>query len=216
MSKINNLNNFLSSIEEIVDEARNGRMFVLVDNEDRENEGDLIIPAQMATPDAINFMATYGRGLICLSLTKNRIDELELSQETLDVSSAKFWTKSTILNLEKSMLLGDQIGGHIVTGHVDGTAILKKKENIKGSVKFDFKLSKVLQKYIVKKGSISIDGVSLTINEVNNSFFNVNIISHTYKNTTLGKINVNDKVNVEVDNIARYAVKAVKYYIKEK
>jgi len=79
MSKINNLNNFLSSIEEIVDEARNGRMYVLVDNEDRENEGDLIIPAQMATPDAINFMATYGRGLICLSLTKNRIDELELS-----------------------------------------------------------------------------------------------------------------------------------------
>ena len=79
MSKINNLNNFLSSIEEIVDEARNGRMFVLVDNEDRENEGDLIIPAQMATPDAINFMATYGRGLICLSLTKNKIDELELS-----------------------------------------------------------------------------------------------------------------------------------------
>jgi len=79
MSKINNLNNFLSSIEEIVDEARNGRMYVLVDNEDRENEGDLIIPAQMATPDAINFMATYGRGLICLSLTKNKIDELELS-----------------------------------------------------------------------------------------------------------------------------------------
>jgi riboflavin synthase len=155
---------------------------------------------------------------VCLTVInlKKDVFKVELSQETLDVSSAKFWTKSTILNLEKSMLLGDQIGGHIVTGHVDGTAILKKKENIKGSVKFDFKLSKVLQKYIVKKGSISIDGVSLTINEVNNSFFNVNIISHTYKNTTLGKINVNDKVNVEVDNIARYAVKAVKYYIKEK
>ena len=155
---------------------------------------------------------------VCLTVInlKKDVFKVELSQETLDVSSAKFWTKSTILNLEKSMLLGDQIGGHIVTGHVDGTAILKKKENIKGSVKFDFKLSKILQKYIVKKGSISIDGVSLTINEVNNSFFNVNIISHTYKNTTLGKINVNDKVNVEVDNIARYAVKAVKYYIKEK
>ncbi|MAC40665.1 MAG: 3,4-dihydroxy-2-butanone-4-phosphate synthase [Pelagibacterales bacterium] len=76
---MNKLNNFLSSIEEIVDEARNGRMYVLVDNEDRENEGDLIIPAQMATPDAINFMATYGRGLICLSMTKNRIEELELT-----------------------------------------------------------------------------------------------------------------------------------------
>ena len=157
-------------------------------------------------------------GGVCLTVInlKKDIFKVELSKETLDVSSAKFWTKGTILNLEKSLLLGDQIGGHIVTGHVDGIAILKKKENIKGSIKFDFKLSKILQKYVVKKGSISIDGVSLTINEVNNSLFNVNIISHTYKNTTLGKINVNDKVNVEVDNIARYAVKAVKYYIKEK
>ena len=157
-------------------------------------------------------------GGVCLTVInlKKDIFKVELSKETLDVSSAKFWTKGTILNLEKSLLLGDQIGGHIVTGHVDGIAILKKKENIKGSIKFDFKLSKILQKYVVKKGSISIDGVSLTINEVNNSLFNVNIISHTYKNTTLGTLNVNDKVNVEVDNIARYAVKAVRYYIKEK
>jgi 3,4-dihydroxy 2-butanone 4-phosphate synthase/GTP cyclohydrolase II len=69
---------FLSSPEEIIDEARNGRMFILVDDEDRENEGDLIIPAQMATPDAINFMAKYGRGLICLAMTKERIDALGL------------------------------------------------------------------------------------------------------------------------------------------
>jgi 3,4-dihydroxy 2-butanone 4-phosphate synthase/GTP cyclohydrolase II len=69
---------FLSSPEEIIDEARNGRMFILVDDEDRENEGDLIIPAQMATPDAINFMAKYGRGLICLAMTKERVDTLGL------------------------------------------------------------------------------------------------------------------------------------------
>ncbi len=73
------LNDYLSPIEEIVNEARNGRMYVLVDNENRENEGDLIIPAQMVTPDAINFMAKFGRGLICLSLTKNRIDQLQLN-----------------------------------------------------------------------------------------------------------------------------------------
>src|SRR6476620_11824125 len=66
------------SAEEIIDEARNGRMFVLVDDEDRENEGDLIIPAQMATPNAINFMATHGRGLICLALAKDRVDHLGL------------------------------------------------------------------------------------------------------------------------------------------
>ena len=69
---------FLSPIEEIIEEARNGRMFILVDDEDRENEGDLVIPAQMATPDAINFMAKNGRGLICLSLTKQRVAELDL------------------------------------------------------------------------------------------------------------------------------------------
>ncbi|MBT4741407.1 MAG: 3,4-dihydroxy-2-butanone-4-phosphate synthase, partial [Rhodospirillaceae bacterium] len=69
---------YLSSIEEIIEDARNGRMFILVDDEDRENEGDLIIPAQMATPDAVNFMATHGRGLICLALTPDRCEELNL------------------------------------------------------------------------------------------------------------------------------------------
>lgn len=73
---------FLSAPEEIIDEARNGRMFILVDDEDRENEGDLVIPAQMATPDAINFMARHGRGLICLALTKDRVDELGLQPMT--------------------------------------------------------------------------------------------------------------------------------------
>ena len=77
MNKINYKMN-ISSIEEIIDEARNGKMYILVDDPHRENEGDLIIPAQMATPDAINFMAKYGRGLICLSMTKQRIEELEL------------------------------------------------------------------------------------------------------------------------------------------
>ena len=72
----------LSPIDEILDDARNGRMFILVDEEDRENEGDLVIPAQMATPDAINFMATHGRGLICLSLTGQRINELGLDLMT--------------------------------------------------------------------------------------------------------------------------------------
>ena len=68
----------ISSVEEIIEDARNGRMFILVDHEDRENEGDLVIPAQMATPDAINFMAKHGRGLICLTLPKDRIEALGL------------------------------------------------------------------------------------------------------------------------------------------
>ena len=69
---------YLSSIEDIIEDARNGHMFILVDDEDRENEGDLVIPAQMATPEAINFMAKFGRGLICLSLARDRLKELDL------------------------------------------------------------------------------------------------------------------------------------------
>ena len=69
---------YLSTVEEILDDARNGRMFILVDDETRENEGDLVIPAQMATPDVINFMAKHGRGLICLSMTRKRCEELRL------------------------------------------------------------------------------------------------------------------------------------------
>ena len=77
----------ISSIEEIIEDARNGRMFILVDHEDRENEGDLVIPAQMATPDAVNFMAMHGRGLICLAMTSERIDQLGLELMSTNNSS---------------------------------------------------------------------------------------------------------------------------------
>ncbi|MGB1494400.1 MAG: 3,4-dihydroxy-2-butanone-4-phosphate synthase [Paracoccaceae bacterium] len=83
----NNYRDIISSVEEIIEDARNGRMFVLIDHEDRENEGDLVIPAQMATPDAINFMATHGRGLICLALTSERVDQLGLELMSTNNSS---------------------------------------------------------------------------------------------------------------------------------
>src|SRR5436190_17711764 len=76
------LSKYLSAAEELIEEARNGRMFILVDDEDRENEGDLVIPAQFATPDAINFMARHARGLICLALTRHRVEQLGLSLMT--------------------------------------------------------------------------------------------------------------------------------------
>ena len=82
-----NYRDVISSVEDIIEDARNGRMFVLIDHEDRENEGDLVIPAQMATPDAINFMATYGRGLICLALTSERVDQLGLELMSTNNSS---------------------------------------------------------------------------------------------------------------------------------
>ena len=153
--------------------------------------------------------------LTVISLSKNTFNA-ELSKETLSVTTSSNWEKGKKINLEKSLLLGEQIGGHLVSGHVDGLGILKKKQVIKGSVKLDFLVSKVLKKYISKKGSIAINGVSLTVNTVNKNLFSVNIISHTLNNTTISLLNINDEVNIEVDTIARYAVNAAESYIKEK
>jgi len=155
---------------------------------------------------------------ICLtatSLTKNSFNA-ELSKETLSITTSNNWEKGKNINIETSLLLSDQIGGHLVSGHVDCLGVLKKKELIKGSIKLDFEVPMEIQKYISKKGSIAINGVSLTVNSVDKNLFSVNIISHTLKNTTLSLLNLNDTVNIEVDTIARYAVNAAESYIKEK
>ena len=183
------------------------------------SNGDLNLSIKTSLKlNKINIGDSICCGGVCLTVLsiQNNIFNVELSKETLSVTAAKFWTKGTKINIEKSLLLGDQIGGHLVSGHVDAVTVLKSKKNIKGSVRLDFKSPKDVRPYIAKKGSISIDGVSLTINEVNKSSFSVNVISHTFKNTTLGNLNEKDLVNIEVDTIARYAVNATKYYIKEK
>jgi riboflavin synthase len=184
-----------------------------------DSNGDLNVSIKTTLKlDKIDIGDSICCGGICLTVLtiKKNIFNVELSKETLSVSSANFWRKGTKINIEKSLLLGDQIGGHLVSGHVDALAVLQSKKNIKGSVRFDFKVPKNIQVYIIKKGSVSIDGVSLTINGVNKNLFNINVISHTLKNTTLGQLKVNDIVNIEVDTIARYSVNAIKYYIKEK
>ena len=101
ITKRTNGHNPISNIDEIIDEARNGRMFILADDEDRENEGDLIIPAQMATPEAINFMAKNGRGLICLSLTEDRIETLNLPLMSASNSSRHEPHLQFLLKLKK-------------------------------------------------------------------------------------------------------------------
>ena len=153
--------------------------------------------------------------LTAITLTKNTFNT-ELSKETLSVTTSMFWQKGKKINIEKSLLLGDQIGGHLVSGHIDCLGVLKNKEVIKGSTKLDFDIPKEFNKYISKKGSVAINGVSLTINETNKNLFSVNIISHTLKNTTLGLLKLKDNVNIEIDTIARYAVNAAECFIKEK
>ena len=183
-----------------------------------EKKGDLKISVKTKLPlEDISIGDSISCDGICLTvihLSKNTF-KAELSKETLSITTSKSWKKSKNINIEKSLLLGEQIGGHLVSGHVDCLGVLKNKQVIKGSTKLDFEIPREFNKYISKKGSIAINGVSLTINKTNKNLFSVNIISHTLKNTTLGLLKLKDNVNIEIDTIARYAVNAAECYIKE-
>ena len=148
---------------------------------------------------------------ICLTVIKKSLNSfsINISEETLKLTTAKAWKVGTTLNLEKSLRLGDELGGHIVTGHVDDVIQVKEKKMLEKSILMNFSLPKNLYKFVCKKGSVALDGVSLTVNNVSRDRFTVNLIPHTYKITTLGKLKKNDKVNIEVDILSRYVNKNI-------
>jgi len=163
---------------------------------------------------------------ICLTVVKSYefsehdkpaiILEFQISRETLHVTTAKYWKRHDRVNMEFSMNLGDHLDGHIVTGHIDGVSKLIERNKIAGSYGMIFSIPKDLNTYIIRKGSIAIDGVSLTVNKVSSKNFEVNILSHTNEKTILGGIEVGDQVNIEIDIIARYAINAINKYTKIK
>lgn len=128
----------------------------------------------------------------------------EVSQETISCTSVKFWKKNTKINLEKSLRFGDEVGGHLVTGHVDCLGEIDSINKSKNSNVFKIKYPKKYKKYVASKGSICLDGISLTINEAFDDFFSVNIIPHTEENTSWSKISKGDSINIEFDVLARY------------
>ena len=128
----------------------------------------------------------------------------EVSQETISCSSVKFWKKNTKINLEKSLRFGDEVGGHLVTGHVDCLGEIVSINKSKNSNVFKIKYPKEYKRYVASKGSICLDGISLTINEAFDDFFSVNIIPHTEENTSWSKISKGDSINIEFDVLARY------------
>ena len=143
---------------------------------------------------------------ICLTLKKKNETTLlfDVSDETVSKTNFKNWRIGDFINLEKSLKVGDEIGGHFVYGHVDTTAKIKSIEKINGSYKITFFIEDQFIKYFAPKGSVSIDGVSLTVNEVLSKTFTVNIIPHTWANTSFLNFNVNTIVNIEIDILARY------------
>jgi riboflavin synthase len=147
---------------------------------------------------------------ICLTLVSQKIIEGRVhfdfyaSLETYQKTTLKNFQKNQFVNLEFSLKIGDELGGHLVLGHVDDTAKILDISPIKDSWVFVFELKENFKKFIVNKGSLTINGVSLTINNVHNNSFDVNIINHTFHNTTFQNLKLNDLVNLEIDVIARY------------
>ncbi|HUO90996.1 MAG TPA: riboflavin synthase [Rhizomicrobium sp.] len=131
------------------------------------------------------------------------------SGETLSKTTLGTWKVGDPVNLERPMRVGDEFGGHIVTGHVDGIAEIKRVTPEGESTRVTFEVPVALSKFVAPKGSVALDGVSLTVNEVDGSRFGVNLIPHTQKVTTLGRAKPGMKVNFEVDLMARYVARLV-------
>lgn len=131
----------------------------------------------------------------------------EVSAETLSKTKLGTWQPGTKLNLERALRVGDELGGHIVAGHVDGQGELVSAVPENGSTRMLFRLPEALAPFVAPKGSIAVDGVSLTVNEVQGTLFGVNIIPHTAAATTLGLLRPGDPVNIEIDTLARYVAR---------
>ncbi len=134
---------------------------------------------------------------------------VQASVETLACSTLADWAEGTQVNLERALKLGDELGGHLVLGHVDGVARLIDRRPEGQSVRFVIEAPAVLMPYIASKGSVAVDGVSLTVNEILDNSFGVNIIPHTLRHTTLGEAPPGRRLNLEIDPIARYVARLI-------
>jgi len=155
--------------------------------------------------DGIDIGASISHSGACMTVIEKGADwyAIEVSDESLSKTTMGDWTEGTRVNLERALTGKDEMGGHLVTGHVDGVGALIGLEEIAGSHKLRFEAPQDMAFGIAPKGSITIDGVSLTVNVVEGNKFEVNIIPHTWQVTTLGKLQVGSKVNLEIDLIAR-------------
>jgi riboflavin synthase len=129
---------------------------------------------------------------------------VEASAETLSKTTLGSWAVGSRVNLERSLKVGEEIGGHIVSGHVDGVGDVVSVTPEGDSMRYKIRAPKQLAKFIAPKGSIALDGTSLTVNEVDGNTFGVNIIPHTAKVTTWGDVKAGDRINIEIDMLARY------------
>ena len=164
---------------------------------------------------SINVGASIANAGVCLTVVGvepngagSRI-AFDVGAETLAVTTLGAWREGGHVNLERSLRVGDELGGHMVSGHVDGVAEILSRRDFDGMAHFRFRAPKDCAKFIAVKGSVALDGTSLTINAVEGAEFEVLLIPHTLEVTTWSERKVGDKVNLEVDQMARYAARLI-------
>ena len=153
--------------------------------------------------------ASIAHSGVCLTVTGTGPGwfDVQVSAETLGLTTVKHWRVGSRINLETALKVGDELGGHIVSGHVDGVGRIVARTPENESVRFTIEVPPALERLIARKGSVAIDGVSLTVNEVDGVRFGVNVIPHTQQWTTFGEASVGQEVNLEVDMLARYVAR---------
>ncbi|MER8973870.1 MULTISPECIES: riboflavin synthase [unclassified Mesorhizobium] len=167
-------------------------------------------------PQTIAIGASISCGGVCLTVTglpedcaNARWFEVEAWEEALRLTTAMGWKSGTRINLERALKIGDELGGHIVSGHIDGMAEIVGRKEEGDAVRFTLEAPRDLAKFIAPKGSVALDGTSLTVNKVEGTRFDVLLIHHSLTVTTWGERQVGDRVNLEIDTMARYAARLV-------
>lgn len=165
-------------------------------------------------PATIDIGASISCAGVCLTVvslpeggSNARWFEVEAWEEALRLTTASVWEAGARINLERALKIGDELGGHIVSGHVDGMASIVAREDEGDAVRFTLEAPRELAKFIAPKGSVALDGTSLTVNKVDGARFDVLLIHHSLQVTTWGERQAGDRVNLEVDTMARYAAR---------
>ncbi len=173
----------------------------------------LSITAPWPNTCSIPIGASIGCSGCCLTAVEVGADwfAADASAETLSKTTLGRWQTGTRVNLERSLCVGDELGGHLVSGHVDGVGETLSATPEHGSTRWLFRVPPALARFIAAKGSIAVDGVSLTVNEVTDDTFGVNIIPHTASVTSFGALRPGDTVNLEIDMLARYVARLAEF-----
>jgi len=175
---------------------------------DKQGDWQLRIKTHWNTKD-IDIGASIACSGICLTVLDREDDyfDVSASMETVSITTLKTWKLGKKINLERALRVGDELGGHIVSGHVDGITTLSEIKPDNDSYRLKFLIDDKFKGLIASKGSVCIDGISLTVNSVTDSSFDVNIISHTWNETAIGNCVVGDAANLEIDMLARYVAR---------